>query len=118
MKNYRNYLTFRGGGYVDIPAAEVKNRVERFVKKTKACSPQSLKEPWKGLIIYTLVEFFEWEFKDAAEYLDVTVKTAKTKVEEAKRMYSLASLTSKLTSNGSKFVFDLRDYIKYNIYRK
>lgn len=117
MKNYPNYL-ITSGSYREIPAADVKDRVERFVRRNKACYPKDLKEPWKGLVIYTLVEYFEWDFKDAADFLEVSVRTAKDKAEEAKRMFRAASFASKISYNGSKFVNDLRDYIYYNISRR
>lgn len=118
MSNYPNYLKIKGGGYQDIPTADVKNRVERFLKKTRHTTPQQLSEPWKGLVMYTLVEFCEWDLRDVAEYMQVTERTVKTKFDHAKAMFRMASFTSKITSNGSKFVYDLRDYIYYNMYRK
>ncbi len=115
MKNYTNYL-ISNGGYREIPAADVKDRVERYVKRTRYTTPQELSEPWKGLVMFTLVEYCEWDLWDVAEYLQVTERTVKTKFDHAKAMLRMASFTSKIASNGSKFVSDLRYYIYYNIH--
>ena len=117
MKNYPNYL-ISNGGYREIPAADVKDRVKRFVLRTRNCEPQQLKEPWKGLVVYTLVEYCEWDLWDVAEFLKISESTIRRRLSEAQRMFRMASFTSKITSNGSKFVYDLRDYIYYNMYRK
>lgn len=116
MSVYPNYLKIKGGGFQDMPAAVVKDRVERYVKRTKHTTPQELSEPWKGLVMYTLVEFCEWDLCDVAEYLQVTERTVKTKFDYAKTMFRMANFTSKIASNGSKFVSDLRYYIYYNIH--
>lgn len=117
MKDYRNFLVSRGGGdYRDIPVAAVKDRVERYIRRTRHTTPQQLHEPWKGLVMYTLVEFCEWDLWDVAEYLQVSERTVKNKFDHAKEMFRMASFTSKITSNGSKFVSDLRYYIYYNIH--
>lgn len=118
MKKYSNLLISKGGGYRYIPRPLVEERVTKFVKKTRACKPDELKEPWRGLVIYTLVEFFEWELSDAAEFLKVSNKTTGRRVSEAREIYGFTSLLTKNTYNGSKFIYDLRDYIYYNIYRK
>lgn len=117
MKNYTNYQ-ISNGGYREIPAAAVKDRVKRFVLRTRNCSPNELKEPWKGLVAYTLVEYCEWDLWDVAEFLQFSQKTAQRRYDEAKRLFRMASFTSKITSNGSKFVSDLQYYIYYNIHRR
>lgn len=118
MKNYPNLLISKGGGYRELPRPEVEERVTRFVRKTRACNPQELREPWRGLVMYTLVEYFEWEVNDAADFLGVSIKTCGKRVSEARNMYGLATLLTKNTYNGAEFVINLRDYIYYNIYRK
>lgn len=118
MSNYPNFMKFKGESYRDIPPADVKDRVERYIKRTRHTTPQQLSEPWKGLVMYTLVEYCEWDLVDVAEYLQVTERTVKTKFDYAKTMFRMATFTSKITSNGSKFVRDLGYYIYYNIHRR
>lgn len=118
MSNYPNFMKFKGESYRDIPAAVVKDRVERYIKRTRHTTPQQLSEPWKGLVMYTLVEYCEWDLVDVAEYLQVTERTVKTKFDYAKTMFRMATFSSKITSNGSKFVRDLGYYIYYNIHRR
>lgn len=77
-----------------------------------------MKEPWRGLVIYTLMEYFEWELNEAADFLKVSTKTTGRRVSEAREIYGINQFLTKNTYNGSKFIIDLRDYIYYNIYRK
>ena len=118
MENVRNLLISKGGGYRNIPRQLVEERVEKFVKKTRNTTPKELREPWKGLVLFTVVEYFGWDYEEGAEYLNITPRTAKTRYDEAKYMFSFASMWTRRTYNGGKFVLNLRDYIYYNIYRR
>ncbi len=93
-------------------------RAERFIWKTRYTTPQQLREPWKGAVIYTLVQYFGWELKDAAAYVGVSRKTARRDWDEARASYSMAELITKQSYNGALFIYNLRDYIYYNMYRK
>lgn len=118
MEKFRNSLIVRGGGYRAVPRPQVEERVERFVKKTRNTTVKELREPWRGLVVYTLVQYFGWEIDEAADYVGVCNKTAKNSFDDNKATYNMAALFTKNSYNGSKFIFNLRDYIYYNIYRK
>lgn len=114
-----NSLIIRGGGaYRSIPRELVKERTERFLKRTRNCTPQELKEPWKGLVIYTLVQYYGWEFEECAEYLQLHKRTVQKDWGDAKSAFKLAQTFTRFAKNGAAFVSNLRDYIYYNIYRK
>lgn len=113
-----NLLISKGGGYANISAVLVKERTTKFVKKTKNTTPDNLKEPWKGCVCYTLIQFFGWEFKDVSEFLNYSEKTVRKDFQEARDAYSMTALLTKNSYNGAKFIFDLRDYIYYNMYRR
>ncbi len=93
-------------------------RTERFVWKTRCTTPQQLREPWKGAVIYTLVQYFGWELKDAAAYMGISRKTARRDWKMARDSYSMAQLVTKQSYYGALFIYNLRDYIYYNVYRK
>ncbi len=116
--NTKNFLTSKEMGYRPVPPADVKDRVTRFVKRTRNTTPQKLKEPWKGCVCYTLIQYFGWEIKDVAEFLEYHRQTAQKDWLEAKKAYQLTAFLSKNTYNGAKFIYDLRDYIYYNIHRR
>ena len=113
-----NLLISKGGGYRYIPPALVKERTTKFVKKTRNTTPEKLREPWKGCVCYTLIQFYGWEFKDVSEFLQYSTKTVRKDFQEARDAYSLTAFISKKSANGAKFIYDLRDYIYYNMYRR
>ena len=45
-------------------------------------------------------------------------KTARRDWEEARASYSMAELITKQSYYGALFIYNLRDYIYYNMYRK
>ena len=118
MKTPNLLISKGGGGYANIPATLVKERTTKFVKKTRNTTPDKLKEPWKGCVCYTLIQFFGWDFGDVSKFLNYSEKTVRKDFQEARDAYSMTALLSKNSYNGAKFIFDLRDYIYYNMYRR
>jgi hypothetical protein len=113
-----NFLIDKEGGYKNIPPNLVKERTTKFVMKTRNTAPDKLREPWKGCVCYTLIQFYGWDFKDVSEFLKYSTKTVRKDFQAARDAYSLTALLSKNSVNGAKFIYDLRDYIYYNMYRR